>query len=364
MMRAWITVWMLLPIALPAQGVIFLRNPSFEDRPRHSKPPWGWFDCGKAGETPPDIHPSGHFGVTTLPQHGISYVGMVVRDNGAWEALGQRLEVPMVPGLCYRFSIQAARSARYMSYSRLHNNMAPADYTGSARLRVWGGYQHCERRELLWESPPVESAEWERYDMVLQPSEAYTHLVLEAFYRNAAEPPYLGNLLLDNASALIPADCAWPAAFSVPLDKLPAPQLGSLQALQAYLAAQGQQARLSADGEAWERHLFYDAQGELQQVNQYLWLIGQAVGQFPGYRLEVWLHGRMTKASKKGAVYELWREEDFLMQGRWRTFEQALMAAGLAPGQYRIRAARSGGKPKAWLWPQKTQPYNLRLIQK
>ena len=80
--------------------------------------------------------------------------------------------------------------------------------------------------------------------------------------------------------------------------------------------------------------------------------------------MRAWLHGKMTKAGKKGAVYELWREEDFLMQGRWRTFEQALMAAGLAPGQYRIRAARSWGKPKAWLWPKKAQPYNLRLIQK
>jgi hypothetical protein len=364
MMRAWITVGMLLPIALPAQEVIFLSNPSFEDRPRHSKPPWGWFDCGKVGETPPDIHPSGYFGVTTPPQHGRSYVGMVVRDNGAWEALGQRLEMPMVPGVCYFFSIHTARSDRYMSYSRLYNSMEPVDYTGAARLRAWGGNQHCDRRELLWESPPVESVEWERHDMVLQPSEAFTHLVMEAFYRDAAEPPYLGNLLLDNASALIPAHCDWPATFSLPLEKLQAPRLESLQALRAYLAAQGQQARLSADGEAWERHLFYDAQGELQQVNQYLWLIGQAVGQFPGCRLEIWLHGRMIKASKKGAVYELWREEDFLMQGRWRTFEQAFMAAGLKPGQYRIRAARRWGKQKAWLWPKKAQPYNLRLIQK
>jgi hypothetical protein len=364
MLRTWISSLLLLPLALSAQEVIFLRNPSFEDRPGHSRPPWDWFDCGMAGETPPDVHPSGHFGVTRPPQHGKTYVGLVVRDNGTWEAIGQQLEAPMEPGVCYRFSVYAARSEHYISYSRLYNNMVEVDYTGAVRLRVWGGHQHCEGRELLWESSPVESFEWERHDMVLQPAEAYTRLVLEAFYHDIYEPPYLGNLLLDNASALIPADCDWPDVFSVPVDILRVPRLESLKALQAYLVEQGQQAQLSAEGEAWERHLFRDAQGDLQQVNQHLWLIGQAVKQFPDLRLEVWLLGKMTNASKRGASHELWREEDFVMSGRWRTFEQALISAGLEPGQYRIRVARRWGNQKTWLWPKKRLPYNLRLIEK
>lgn len=37
---------------------ITLKNPSFEDIPKHSRTPHGWFDCGFTGETPPDILPT------------------------------------------------------------------------------------------------------------------------------------------------------------------------------------------------------------------------------------------------------------------------------------------------------------------
>lgn len=362
MLRTWISSLLLLPLALSAQEVIFLRNPSFEDRPGHSRPPWDWFDCGMAGETPPDVHPSGYFGVLSPPYQGRSYVGMVVRENGTWEALGQRLETPMIPGVCYRFWIYAARSDQYISM-RL-NDMEPVNYNGMARLRVWGGHGHCQRDELLWESSPVQTTDWDRLDMVLQPSGAYTHLVLEAFFRDPDEPPYIGNLLLDFASPLIPVDCDWPAAWSIPMDTLRAPRLGGLDELREYIMDQAQQVRLSSDSEGWERQVFQDEQGQVQQFNPHFWLIGQAVGQFPHQRLEVWLPGKMSGAGRQGADYALWRPYDFVMASLWRELEYALTAASLSPQQYRIRVAKRWGNQKAWLLPKKKLPYNLRLIQK
>ena len=93
-----------------AQGEpIHLTNPSFEDIPRYSRPPVGWFDCAKnfgfKGETPPDTQPSGAFSVSKAPYDGSTYLGMVVRDNDTWESVSQRLSKPMQKGQCYEFSI-------------------------------------------------------------------------------------------------------------------------------------------------------------------------------------------------------------------------------------------------------------------
>ena len=49
----WMTVF--------GQEVIPLKNPSFEGIPRagtvNGPPPFGWHDCGKRGESAPDVQP-------------------------------------------------------------------------------------------------------------------------------------------------------------------------------------------------------------------------------------------------------------------------------------------------------------------
>ncbi|MEL6944017.1 MAG: hypothetical protein AAFO82_15255, partial [Bacteroidota bacterium] len=90
-----------------SQETIRLNNPSFEDFPRHSHVPRGWYDCGFADESPPDIHPQmdgGEFSVNAIPVSGRTYLGMVVRDNGTWEIIGQRLKFPLKTNQCYDFS--------------------------------------------------------------------------------------------------------------------------------------------------------------------------------------------------------------------------------------------------------------------
>lgn len=189
---------------------ILLRNPSFEDMPRNSMVPIGWTDCGWPSETPPDIQPDplNQFRVTMAAQNGNTYIGMVVRDNDTWERIGQELSEPMIGGLCYSFRIHLARSRVYLSQSRVTHQAA--NYVTPTKLRIHGGYDLCDRKEIIGETELVSNYDWKEYLLKLQPSEDYTHLVFEVFYRTPVLIPYNGNLLMDNASPLRPISCDEP----------------------------------------------------------------------------------------------------------------------------------------------------------
>jgi hypothetical protein len=122
---------------LSAQEIIYLENPSFEDAPRHSRPPKGWNNEGFQGESPSDIHPAGNFGVSSPALDGRTYVGMVVRDNETWECVGQRLEHPLRAYTCYLWSVALMRSPEYISISRI--TKLKANFNKPCVLRVWGG---------------------------------------------------------------------------------------------------------------------------------------------------------------------------------------------------------------------------------
>jgi outer membrane protein OmpA-like peptidoglycan-associated protein len=215
-----------LPVAFAQNGqVIELKNPSFEDVPHVGsidfeiqsygkvvpKPTTitGWHDCGFPDETPPDIHKSGGlagaFEVQKESFDGNTFLGMVVRDNDTWESVSQQLSVPFSGGTCYSFSIFLGRSTRYLSQSRMTNQRA--NYTNPIVLRVWGGYNHCDKRQLLGETPQVDHFDWKKYELKLEPSHNYTHIILEAFYKTPTLFPYNGHVLLDRASELKPVPC-------------------------------------------------------------------------------------------------------------------------------------------------------------
>ncbi len=201
-----------------------LTNPSFEGEARegsmNGELPRGWFDCGFPGETVPDVHPKpgSAFQVTKIPAAGNTYIGMVVRENDTWERISQRLSVPLEGGTCYRFSIALARSENYISASRA-NRQQLKNYNVPAKLRIWGGNDYCDRSELLDESPMVENFEWERYQFRFQPRRNHTFLVFEVFYKTPSPFPYNGNILLDDASDVLPVPCDDRSTASVPSRK-------------------------------------------------------------------------------------------------------------------------------------------------
>lgn len=193
-------------------GTIQLENPSFEATPQAGNilkgfSMVGWKDCGPTGETPPDIHPEkmgGPFGVILEAREGQTYLGMVVRDNNTWESIGQRLNAPLLAGKEYAFNIQLARSLNYRSVSR--KTQKEENYATPCLLRIWGGNSIGERGELLDESLPVENTGWETYRFRLFPNQDYAFILFEAYFKISLSTPYNGNLLLDNASDIVPVD--------------------------------------------------------------------------------------------------------------------------------------------------------------
>ena len=193
-----------LQIAVLAQKpvVIQLDNPSFEDYPQPAHQPAGWFDCGFAGETPPDVNPTGMFKVSKNAYHGSTYVGMVTRDNNTWEAIGQRLKTPLLKGVTYSFSIYLARSEIYISKSR--STGRDVNYTTPAILRIWGGSGFCSKEEMIGETEPISSATWQKFSFKFTPKANHNYFMIEAFYKVPTLFPYSGNVLLDNASDITP----------------------------------------------------------------------------------------------------------------------------------------------------------------
>ncbi len=189
-----------------AQATIQLKNPSFEDTPRHSHVPSGWKNCGQEFESPPDTQPEPTFGVNTKAFDGKTYLGLVVRDNDTWEQVGQSLSDPLMQGKCYSFSLLMAKSATYNSASRRTGKAAT--YTTPVVVRIWGGNANCDKQEMLAISEPVDNVEWLEYPFLLSPIKGnYSHLLIEAYYKDRYGDAYNGNVLIDHASDLRVVDC-------------------------------------------------------------------------------------------------------------------------------------------------------------
>lgn len=199
-----------LPFSLISQkeNQIAFTNPSFEGIPKCCEAPSGWFNCGKTDESPPDIQP-GFFQVTKAPNHGETYVGLVVRDNETWESIGQRLPRPLENNECYEFSVDLCRAELYLSLSRTTGD--EVNYATPAKIRVWGGMGYCDKREMLYETPLITTTRWLTYTFRISPKKGtYPFICIEAYYKTPTLFPYNGNILLDNASPITQIDCNLP----------------------------------------------------------------------------------------------------------------------------------------------------------
>ncbi len=187
-------------VLLAQPNVIPIKNASFEDFPQPSHVPNLWHDCGMMGESPPDILPHPAFQVSTRPQQGNSYIGLVTRDNETYEGVSQRLGKALEKDHCYDFSIWVTRSKNYVSVSKTSGNLE--NFNKAVKFIVWGGNSDCDKRESLFESKAIESTNWEQVSMKLKPKGTYAYIFIEAYYVRKMVP-YNGNILLDNASAIV-----------------------------------------------------------------------------------------------------------------------------------------------------------------
>ncbi|HND88166.1 MAG TPA: hypothetical protein PK971_07555 [Saprospiraceae bacterium] len=174
-------------------GKIHLQNPSFEDAPQQSAAPHGW-QYFSPGSTP-DIQP-GIWGVQMAAQEGSTYVGLVAREDGTTEDVGQTLREDLLGGVCYEFSIYLAHSPKY------------AGYNHPLRLQVWGAASKGAKEQLLASSPLINHAEWKAYKLQFVPSRTLRYITLQAWYGPGVLFKYKGNILLDNCSPIERCDRA------------------------------------------------------------------------------------------------------------------------------------------------------------
>lgn len=176
---------LLFPSLMWGQSSIYLRNASFEDRPQEAKTPVGWESCGEYSS--PDVLP-GPWGVYQKATDGNTFVGLISREDGTWEMMGQRLSRPLEAQTCYEFSISLARSPAYTGYNK------------PVRLRIWAGNDLCDKRQLLLKSEAIDHYEWKTYDFMFYTETRYSYILIECFYKEGALVSYRGNLLMDGAS--------------------------------------------------------------------------------------------------------------------------------------------------------------------
>ena len=188
-------------VVTPPKTSIKLMNPSFEGEPQDATTPQGWDACGLYST--PDILP-GPWGVYQKPSEGQTFIGLISREDGTWEYLGQQLTKPMKATKCYNFNIQLARSTGYVGYNR------------PLRLRIWGGTKKCKKEEMLGASPAIKHLTWKNYEFNFFPKKKYTFITLEAYY--VGDEQYRGNLFIDNCSSIESCD-------RVSIDMIPTNQI-------------------------------------------------------------------------------------------------------------------------------------------
>lgn len=189
-------------VSMVFSQTITLRNPSFEDAPRHSATPTGWYDCGPVEESPPDIQP-GFFQVKKAAADKKTYIGLVTRDNDTWEGVSQRLSQPLKAGQCYEFSISLARAEKYISLTK--TTRVEENFNKPIRLRIWAGTSYCSKKHKLAESVTIKHTSWKSYTFKFTPKGNYSYIFLEAFFEPSLFP-YNGNILIDECSAITSCD--------------------------------------------------------------------------------------------------------------------------------------------------------------
>ena len=193
---------------------IRLTNPSFEGSPMQSAAPDGWRSIDFQGESAPDVHPNGFWGVTTKPFSGKTYLGLVARANKTWERIGQVLSSKLIQDSCYQFSIFLAQSPVYRSgmnnrdhFPQLSKMSEEFNFTIPIILRVWALDSKRNKNQLIGESPKIDHERWKKYTFRFTSEDFFNAILLEAYY--ADEIIVNGNILIDEASDIIPIPCSY-----------------------------------------------------------------------------------------------------------------------------------------------------------
>ncbi len=164
-----------------------LDNASFEGERQDATMPMGWWSCNPG--TTPDILP-GSWGVYLEPSEGDSFMGLITRENGEWESVGQRLSAPLEEDGCYTITMDLAHSNTYNGYNK------------PIKLKIWGGTTRCSKDQLLFETEAIEHTDWETYEFEFNAKGTYNYIIFEAFFGDDRIKAWKGNIMVDNVSEI------------------------------------------------------------------------------------------------------------------------------------------------------------------
>ncbi len=180
----YISFFLLFKICIFSQ--ISLSNSSFEGIPADATMPNGWYSASEG--TTPDILP-GYWGVYNEAFDGETYIGLITRQDGSSESIGQRLGKTLEAETCYQMSLRLSHSDGYSGYN------------GPLFLRIWISDQKTKRQQLIFMSPKLDFEAWKRFKFEFIPESDTQYIILEAFI-NDNPLSYKGNLLIDNISSI------------------------------------------------------------------------------------------------------------------------------------------------------------------
>lgn len=197
-------VWLNLDVfSQVSPSCVPIANGSFEGKPSCCIVPDSWENSGSEYETPPDIQPatsytgSPLFNVNTKAKIGKTYLAMVVREQGTFERIRQRLEINLIKDSCYEFSIYLCRSDSYLSPARADPQNS-VDFSHPCILRIWGIGLNPEHHYFMVGTGPITNTEWQKFTLKFSTPEDIHWIELEAYYTDSSR--YNGNLLLDGMS--------------------------------------------------------------------------------------------------------------------------------------------------------------------
>ncbi|HMQ48486.1 MAG TPA: hypothetical protein PKA00_13760 [Saprospiraceae bacterium] len=299
-----------------------------------------WYDCGDFPNSPPDLQP-GKYSVLLKAYEGKTYLGMVVREDGSKEAIGQRLFVPLLPNQCYSLSFYVARSPIYES---VNEKGIPTSFTDPVQLYIWAGNSNCEKTVLLGMTEAIENTEWQKVTFDFQVPVPCQDIFLEA---NFVEDDwaYPGNVLVDDISPIQVVDCvtglplAKAGNFFFPIHRM------SDEALRNWIFVEAQNIRLDPTDTQLEEAIFATPEGELVKVNQPLWKIARMLKKYPDVQLHV-LIPATSKYYKRTIQYQI---------------HQVFQAAGYSGHGTLIDMGKKGSKKTDWFWEPGEQDIRIGL---
>ncbi|MCB0824261.1 MAG: gliding motility-associated C-terminal domain-containing protein [Bacteroidales bacterium] len=182
MRKAKLTILIFLIGSLPVIGQ-YLSNPSFEGTILMIGPPPGWSVCNYLSS--PNVQP-GKYDVFLPPSDGITYLGMLARDDGSWEDIQAPFEIPLSKDSCYIFRIDLAYW-QYLSFTTAQ----------PAILKVYGSDAECVKTNLIWTSPAVDTTDWKTYEFTVHnPEFDIYYLIIDIYYPTPGY--YDAYMVLDN----------------------------------------------------------------------------------------------------------------------------------------------------------------------